>query len=182
MKNLVIILLCVGFLFFALKSCNTEKTKTIEAQKSTISLAKPTISLTDMDGINYKISQLTDSTLEYLKNKSEYKSLFDNSDRKIVIYYVGANCPYAQAFIDALKPIEENPQYSSEFIFQAKDISSGLQSFETMEDAQAEVNFSNTCHEFCIINPKNNEIFAIEGTGLEEAKKLPDIIEQLRNW
>lgn len=177
MKNLLILIGAIAIIFFAFKMQNSSTApKTNPATKQTAS----TLNTTGLSGINYSQSVLTDDMVTYLKNKSEYK---DYLDKKLVIYPAGASCPYAHAFERAVKKIRQNPSYEEEYNFYALDASgSGMMTFSTMEEAQAHVNFSNTCHEFCIINPKNNEIFAIDGVGYEEAERLGEIFTQLENW
>ena len=51
-----------------------------------------------------------------------------------------------------------------------------------MEEANANIAFSNKCQEFCIVNPNKNEVFSINGIGYEEASKLESILNQLKNW
>ena len=41
---------------------------------------------------------------------------------------------------------------------------------------------TNLCHEFCVVNPVKDEIFAIDGIGYKEASKIADILEQLKDW
>ena len=137
------------------------------------------MTLTGMYGVNYYFKPIPENVVTYLKTGSEYKDLY--TDKKFTIYYVGADCPYAQAFIDAIDPIKNDAEYSSAYNFYAQE-AAGFKQFATMEDAQNDVSFSNLCHEFCVVNPVKDEIFAIDGIGYEEASKIADILEQLKDW
>lgn len=152
--------------------------------KSSFQNANPTSSagfptLTGLDGIRYSFSTLKPNTLEYLKVKSELKNYFNG--KKLVIYFTGANCPYAQTFENSLASVKGDSSISSEFDFYAME-ASGMKTFSSREDALADVDFNNTCHEFCIINTKNGEIFSIDGVGETEASKAGSIITQLKDW
>ena len=176
----LLMLLVIGM---GVSSCNSKKAH--EAQKTAIETSSVESSipefpgLTDMVGIDYSVKSLLDSTVAYLKTKSEYKDLY--TDKKFVIYYIGADCPYAQAFISAIDPLTTDSTYTEKYNFYPQS-ASGMKKFASMEDAQADIDFSNTCQEFCIVNPKTNQVFSINGIGDKEAEKIPDILKQLLDW
>lgn len=174
MKKTIMSMLCLVLVAAGLYGCGTQKAAQPVQQPQ-----EEKIQLTGLDGINYAIKTLPDNVVQYLKTKSEYKDLY--TDKKFVIYFVGADCPYAQAFIDAIDPVSSNSEFSSKYNFYPQE-ASGSKTFDNMDDANADIEFSNTCHEFCIVNPSKNEIFAIDGVGYEEAEKVGSIIEQLKDW
>lgn len=163
MKKTIITLLCIMCLIICVKNCTGKKE----------------IQLTGVEGINYSFDTLPNNVVEYLKNKSNYKNLY--KDKKFIIYYVGADCPYAQLFINTIEPLKSNTDISNNYNFYA-ETASGFKRFESMEDANAHLKFSDKCQEFCIINPAQNKIFSINGIGYEETSKLETIIKQLKNW
>ena len=59
---------------------------------------------------------------------------------------------------------------------------SGMKTFSSQEDAQADIDFNNSCHEFCVVNTKNGQMFAIDGVGETEASTVGLILFQLANW
>lgn len=182
MQKLLIALICILIIIFGITSCTNNKikpNKKTPLQQTNIQKNKKTIQLTGVEGIKYSIKQLPETTVTYLKTKSEFKELY--TDKKFAIYYVGADCPYAQLFINTINPLKEDPSYSEKYNFYPQSVL-GMEQFKTMEDAQASIDFSNTCQEFCIVNPATNEIFTIDGIGEKEAAKLPNIMEQLKNW
>lgn len=161
------------------KSTKVPKT-TVETSriiKNSNSSEYPT--LEGISGVNYSFKTLKSDTLTYLKTKSEYKDYF--TGKKLVIYFTGADCPYSEMFETAFEPIKSNQEYTSKYNFYGKN-ASGYSSYATMEEANAAVNFENSCHEFCILNTKNGQIFAIDGIGDSEAKNISSIIEQLQDW
>ena len=183
MKYFIAILILLLVIGMGVLSCNSKKAQ--EAQKPEIETSSVASSipefpkLTGMEDIDYSVKTLLDGTVTYLKTKSEYKDLY--TDKKFVIYYVGADCPYAQAFINALDPLITDTTYTEKYNFYSQG-ASGMKKFATMEDAQADLDFSNICQEFCIVNPKTNQVFSINGIGDKEAEKIPDIIKQLLDW
>ncbi len=182
MQKLIITLICTLIVIIGITSCTNNKTnsaKNTQTQQTTTQKKKKQIQLTGMEGIKYSIKQLPDNTVTYLKTKSEFKEFY--TDKKFAVYYVGADCPYAQIFIDTITPLKDNPSYSEKYNFYPQSVL-GMKQFDTMEDAQASVDFSNTCQEFCIVNPATNEIFTIDGIGETEAAQLPSIMEQLKDW
>ena len=182
--GLYIVLAAVG-ISTILKPENRQKLEKIaqerksqsQSQNSTSSSEYP--ELYGLKGMNYSFSTLKPETLEYLKTNSEYKDYFDG--KKLVIYFTGANCPYAQVFETALSTVKNNSTYSSEFNFYAQN-ASGMKTFSSQADAQADIDFSNSCHEFCIVNTKNGQMFAIDGVGEEEAAQVGFVIIQLKDW
>lgn len=154
-----------------------KKSQTTQSQTIEQSLEYPTIQLSK--NINYSFKTLKPETLEYLKSKSDYKNYFDG--KKLVIYFTGANCPYGKTFNDTLESIKNNDSLSSEFNFYAAE-ASGMKMFNSQEDANADIDFSNTCQEFCIVNTKKGQIFAIDGVGETEASMVDSILIQLKNW
>ncbi len=178
--GMYIALAAVGFSTIS-KSENRQKlekiTKEHKSQNSTKSDEYP--KLYGLKGINYSFSTLKPNVLEYLKTNSEYKNYFDG--KKLVIYYTGADCPYAQVFETALSSVKNDSTYSSGYNFYAQS-ASGMKTFSSQADAQADIDFSNKCHEFCIVNTKNAQMFAIDGVGVEEATQVGAIIIQLKDW
>ncbi len=179
-SGMYIVLAAVG-LSTILKPENRQKLEKIaqesKSQNSTKSNEYP--ELYGLKGINYSFSTLKPNVLEYLKNSSEYKNYFDG--KKLVIYFTGADCPYAQVFETALSTVKNDSTYSSEFNFYAQN-ASGMKTFSSRADAQADIDFNNKCHEFCIVNTKNGQMFAIDGVGAEEAAQVGFIIIQLKDW
>lgn len=154
-----------------------KKAQARQAKKLEKSSEYPTISVSK--DINYSFSTIKPETLDYLKSRSEIKDYFDG--KKLVIYFTGADCPYAQVFEKALEPIKNSSTMSSVFNFYAAE-ASGMKTFSSQEDAQADIDFNNSCHEFCVINTKNGQMFAIDGVGETEASTVGLILFQLANW
>ena len=177
MKKIFVSALTIGLSAFLLCGCGSNDQKTTGTTVPAVELK--TVELTGLDGINYSFTKIPDSVVTYLKDKSNYKDLY--TDKKFVIYYVGADCPYAQSFIETFEPLKANESYMDTYNFYAEE-ASGSKTFSNMEDAQADISFSNMCHEFCVVNPKINEIFSIDGIGDAEIAKIESIIEQLKAW
>lgn len=180
LKNFLIIVVCIILLVAGTKSCNSKKSAPADSGVKQEQAADDNITLTGLDGINYSIKDINPSTITYLQTKSEYKDLYTEG-KKFAVYYVGADCPYAQAFIDNVDPLKTNPEYTDKYNFYAEE-AAGMKTFSSIEDQQADMDFSNNCHEFCIVNPAKGKMFAIDGIGYDEAQKLGSIFEQLKDW
>ena len=179
MKSFLIFIVVLGLFIYALKISGTPENTPSKLPPPGPAITSTALSLNHMDGINYSVKTLPNSTMDYLKTRSEYKNFLD---RKLVIYPSGANCPYARAFERAINNLRTT--YEGKYNYYAIDFSGGTvrKTFEKMEDAQADIDFFNTCQDFCIVNPYNNQIFAISGVGTEEANRLGEIFAQLENW
>ena len=81
---------------------------------------------------------------------------------------------YASTFIRILTPLIRSNQFE-EYQFHPVQ-AAGFQRYKTMDEARASVAFSNTCQEFCIVNPINNKIFRINGIGESEASQIENIL------
>ncbi len=176
----LIILLVIGI---GVSSCNSKKaqqTQKPEIETSHVASTDHNIpTLTGMDGIDYVIKTIPYNTVTYLKTKSEFKKLY--TDKKFIIYYVGADCPFAQALIKAIDPLSADSLYTEKYNFYPQG-ASGIKRFDSIEEAQADADFSNICQEFCVVNPSSDQIFSINGIGYKEAEKIPDILKQLLDW
>lgn len=183
MQYFVAVLILIFAIGLGVSSCNDKKAQENakpEIETSKVSTMNTLPELTGMDGINYFVKNLPDDIVIYLQTKSQYKNLY-SPDKKLVIYYVGADCPYAKAFTDAIDPLTSNSKYTIKYNFYPQN-ASGIEKYDTIEEAQTATNFSNTCQEFCIVNPSKNQIFAINGIGVKEAAKIPEILDQLSDW
>ena len=183
LKAFIIFIVSCWLLYLALQTTNPNlqiNFRKITNAQTSISHNKSSLKLNNMGSIKYSITPISDDMADYLKNRSEYSKYLGG---KLVIYFTGANCPYARAFQSALENIKRNTTYASEYTFYGIDINySNTKTFYSNKDAQAYEDFSNACHEFCIINPYKNQIFAIQGVGEEEAQKLGYIFQQMENW
>ncbi len=181
MKNSMLAAVCILILGLGISGCGQKPKQqtTVPAAKEQAEAQKPAIKLTGLGGIKYSVKNIPENTVNYVKTKSEYKELY--TDKKFAIYYVGADCPYAQTFIDTVEPLKNSTEYSDKYNFYPQQ-AAGLKEFSSLEEAQADVDFSNMCNEFCIVNPAKNQIFSIDGIGSEEAAKLGSIFEQLKDW
>lgn len=126
-------------------------------------------------------AKISSDIVDYLKKSPKYGAYY-NANKKFAIYFTGANCPYAQTFVNAMNSIVNNSAAQQYYNFFPIDVNQGAQRFSSMEEAQKDVNFNNLCHEFCIVNPKSNELFYFDGIGEEEAAKLPTLFADLKNW
>lgn len=175
-KGWPLIALCI-VLFFVLNSfINPKSSQPLSAGN----VASAPV-LTGMEGINYGFKTIPEKVNNYLKISTQYSTYY-NSDKKFGIYFIGANCPHAQAFDNAMNPIVNDPNYQQYYNFMAIDINQGIQTFTSKEEAQNYIDFNDLCKEFCIVNPNKKEIFYIDGVGEAEATKLPYIFDSLKTW
>lgn len=124
---------------------------------------------------------IPENIVAYLQ-KSETYSGYYNQNKKFVIYYTGANCPYLQSFLTSLNAITNDAQYQQYYNFMPVD-ANRMAVFNSKEDARNDTYFNmKLCHEFCIVNPAKKEIFFFDGIGEEEATMLPSVFNDLKNW
>ena len=136
--------------------------------------------LIKLHNVNYSFKKIPDNVIQYLQNNSEYKELY-NTNKKIVIYFTGANCPYVQGFDDKINYLQQKTKYNEKYSFVGLN-ASDTKYYKTKEDAKKDIELSNMCKEFCIINPNSQEIFSINGVGTNETSQLESIFYQLKDW
>ena len=173
MANLLkcLILLIVIIIVVSVLNTNSKNDRLLSSPKSFVS-----ISLSD---INHSIKPLPEEVINYLKTSSNYKNVYN--DKKVVIYFTGADCPYGKVFEKSINEFRKNSSSNVYFKFHTES-ASGIRWYKSNQEAKAALQFSNLCHEFCVVNPVKNEIFSIDGVGIEEAQKIGAILEQLKNW
>lgn len=180
-NKIFLTIICLLAIIFGIQIFSKKETK----QKTTLVPAvenikeNKTFELKNLEGIDYSIKDLPENTITYLKTKSEFKDLY--KDKKFVIYYIGADCPYAQTFINTIEPLTKDSAITEKYNFYPQE-AAGMTTFSSMEEAQASLDFSHTCQEFCIVNPARNQVFAIDGIGEQEAGQINNILEQLKEW
>ena len=165
----LIVLIIITVIVLNINSTKSNKLKSPSKNLASISL----------DNINHSIKPLPDEVVSFLKTSSDYKDIYN--DKKVVIYFTGADCPYGNVFEKSIKEYRKNASSNEYYEFQAKS-ASGIHWYKSNQEAQVALQFSNLCHEFCVVNPIKKEIFSIDGVGTEEAQKIGTILEQLKNW
>lgn len=171
MANLLKCLILLIVIIVSVLNINSKNDRLLSSPKSFVS-----ISLSD---INHSIKPLPNEVIDFLKTSSDYKDIY--KDKKVVIYFTGADCPYGKVFEKSINEFRKNSASNVYFKFHTES-ASGIRWYKSNQEANAALQFSNLCHEFCVVNPVKNEIFSIEGVGTEEAQKIGAILEQLKNW
>lgn len=160
-----------GLLFFNLD-------KTSKEVKTPLLSPKSLVNLNDLGNINYSFNQVPKDVTEFFKTNSDYSKIYNN--KKIVVYYTGAGCPYGRIFEKSIKRFKT--KNNSDYYTFHSESATGFHKYSSKQEAETSIKFANLCHEFCVINPKKEEIFAIDGVGEEEAQKLDLILEALLTW
>ena len=125
---------------------------------------------------------ISEKTMDYLKNRSEYKKLLN---KKLVVYK--SNSGHLGGFINATEGIQHRIRYKKNFNFYRvvtpTNIASMMTKFyDSKEDAQADSDFVSKCHDFCIINPKSNQLFVLKGYDYTEETPPEMIFDKLERW
>lgn len=126
-----------------------------------------------------KTIELPSSIISYLQNSLLYGNAF-NENQKFVVYFSPTDSDYyPEIFLRTLHFIEEDKNFSQEYTFLPR---TRYISLETTRELEEDKNFIQLCKQFCIINPKTNELFYINGISEQDARELPNIFEALRHW
>lgn len=174
-NNLIIGIICI-LLLAGLVACNS-KDKTASKDQ----IIEKQLKLSELQGVNYSITELSKDTVKYMKNKSKYKNLYIT--KKFALYFVGAENPNSELVINAITPIKNNTLYREKYNFYEEETSAGTgDEFENAEDSKASEEFMNACSQFCIVNPGNNQVFGISGISENETKQMNTIFENLKDW
>lgn len=122
---------------------------------------------------------LPQNTVDYLQNSLLYGNFY-NEGQKFVIYFADDNKPiYPQKFLTELTQIQQEKNITSQYIFLPRSPNLTL---ETTAEKESDKNFVQLCHQFCIINPKTNEIFYISGVTEQDAQELSHLFNALLQW
>lgn len=175
MWNLFKLLIIVGLVLWVAKLFTGDATHT---KVSTTSLSSVG---TNAKSYAPNIAAIPPEVAEYVKTATKYNGLY-NENKKFAVYFTGMDCPYGQSFANSINEIANNPTYQQYYNFLPLQ-AVRMESFTSREDADNNSAFYNLCHEFCIVNPIKNELYAIEGgVGEEEAAKVQTTFEDLKNW
>lgn len=136
--------------------------------------------LIKLHNVDYSFRKLPNNVIQYLQSNSEYKDLY-NTNKRIVIYFTGANCPYVQGFDDKINYLQQKTEYNEKYSFIGINASE-TKYYKTKQDAKNDIELYKMCKEFCIINPQKQEIFSINGIGTNETSQLESVFYQLKNW
>lgn len=130
----------------------------------------------------FKTKLLNPEVKEYIS--TTYKP---TANKKLVIYpNATPNCPYGQAFMQALKKQQNRKDLEKAYLFRPMITQISESSFSNIEEAeyagQKVMNFLNACGIFCIVNLENNWIYSFgNAVGLEEANALPKLFNSLKS-
>jgi len=125
--------------------------------------------------------KLAPELVDYLKKSNKYGTYY-NQNKKFAIYFTGMNCPYGEAFANAMSAIVNDPSYKDSYNFYAMDANQTSAQFNSNEEAKNDVDFSNLCNAFCIVNPSKNELYYLDGVGEEDAANIKTTFDNLKAW
>lgn len=182
MKKTIIAIACTCALSFCLFGCGAKNETTTTSTQTTppaVEQVGKNPSLTGLDNVNYSYKKLSNETVNYLKNQSEYRDLYTN--KKFAVYYVGDDCACAKGLIDNIEPLKNNPEISKKYNFYPQQTPT-TENPDSTEITKAANDFADICQEFCIVNPNTNEVFTINNIDNEQTAQLSSIFEQLKNW
>lgn len=116
---------------------------------------------------------------EYLGNSIIYGNAF-NEGQKFVVYFTDPNPKnYPENFLSTLSYIKDKKNEKGQYAFLPR---LHAMEFNTPQEKLNDAEFLKLCHQFCIINPKTNEIFYISGITKQDAEELPKIFNALHQW
>ena len=137
---------------------------------------------TIVSAAQFKTKPLTKELRSYITKT--YKAV---PHKKLVLYIPdeSPNCPYGQAFMNALTKQKSRTDLKGSYSFQAQ-ITHSSQSYATAQEADAAwkkmSDFFNACGFLCIISLEKNWIYSIgNAVGFEEAKALPKLFTTFKS-
>ena len=178
MKNgvkIILIALVIGAVFGVYK---------LVSSKGDISTSNAGVGISVPAGIPQSYVQsmvkISPELVSYLKSSATYGTYY-KANKKFAVYHTGITIPIAVAFTNAASSIAQNSSFKKNYNFLAID-STKSRSFSSKKEAEEEMAFTNTCHEFCIVNPSKNELFFIKGLSADGGSKLPTVFADLKSW
>lgn len=116
------------------------------------------------------VEDFSSGLVSYLK-ASEYFGPVYASGKKIVLYPpLDANSRMGEVFMAAFEKTMADPSYSTDYTFM------------TFDSARESKELYAKCHNVCIINPNNAQLFYLGSVGPVAAEKLPVILNGLKSW
>lgn len=184
MKKITFIIIGL-FLIFYLCGCGNQEIKS--------KLKKVDKRVYNIGNVKYVVYELYPELVEYMKNQTELKKIY-SEDKKIVSYWYGGNCPYGNAFSDAMKKYIKDEHYSNYYNFNPQTPVYSSPHVSWPSDAPQEVidremfklvlfnDFMTAKGMFSVINPAKNQVFTVDGVGYEEAAQIKNILDELLLW
>ncbi len=171
-------------MFLSILGCDMPQTKS--KSKSRLSGIKTNLKpvnkkLNNVKNIEYEFYEIYPGLQNYLNNESELSRIYCD-EKKIVCYWYGSNCPYGNAFSDAMKKFIDDKHYKENYYFKGKEATRISISANSEEEMQIKNDFMLAKGAFSIFNPAKQQVFTVHGVGREEASQIKNILDELIDW
>ena len=130
MANLLKCLILLIVIIVSVLNINSKNDRLLSSPKSFVS-----ISLSD---INHSIKPLPNEVIDFLKTSSDYKDIY--KDKKVVIYFTGADCPYGKVFEKSINEFRKNSASNVYFNFHTES-ASGIRWYKSNQEAKAALQY-----------------------------------------
>ncbi|MBQ3644697.1 MAG: hypothetical protein II961_08885 [Candidatus Riflebacteria bacterium] len=137
--------------------------------------------LTSVKNIDYEFYEIYPSLQKYINTESDLKEIYSD-DKKIVCYWYGMNCPYGNAFSEAMKKFKDDEKYKESYYFRPKEAKRISITAYSEEEMQIKNDYMLAKGSFCIFNPEKNQVLTIHSVGNEEAASIKLILDELLWW
>ena len=171
-------------MFFSILGCDVSQNKSKpKSRYSGIKTNLKTINkeLSKIKNIDYDFYEIYPSLQKYINTESELKEIYYEG-KKIVCYWYGTNCPYGNAFSDAMNKLRDDKNYKDYYYFRAKEAKRISIRADSEEEMQIKNDYMFAKGAFCIFNPEKNQVLTIHGVGREEAAQMKNILDELLYW
>lgn len=162
----MLVLIVCAFIFFIVQVCNN-------------GIIKKSLRINGVGGVKYSTSAIPKNVLGYLKSQKDISDSY--GEKKIAIYYTGKECPFAEVLANTINPLKEKQEYTSAYFFHP-EAAAVTKAFPTQQGVIAYIDFRDMCGDFCIVNPKKNQILTIENMDQKKAEKVTAILSQFKDW
>ena len=173
-------------MFFTILGCDIPQTKSKSRLKSRLNgintnLKPVNKELSKVHNIDYEFYEIYPGLHKYINTESELNEIYFEG-KKIVCYWYGTNCPYGNAFSEAIKKFKDDEHYRDYYYFRGKEARRISISANSEEEMQIKNDFMLAKGEFCIFNPEKKQVLTIHGVGTEEAAQIKNILDELLYW
>lgn len=162
-------------------------------------LEKLPIKLENMGDVECKAYKIPESTEKYLKEKSEFSSIYKH--KKFVVYIKDDKLSFAKDYANTLEKISNDKKYQKHYNFATRKAKIKITTMSawnrrmmkkakqkipadvmTIADGKTKLDFIQTCGNFCIVNPAKNQIISLKGDPKKESEKFEYVLDKYKRW
>lgn len=196
--TMILIILIITGIVLVTEKIQTQKHKKIVHAKIE-EIEKFPVKLKNINGIEYKLYQIPEYTVNFLKTKSEFKPVYKH--KKFVVYIKDDSANFSKEYNETFEKIVNDKNYTKQYNFVSRKAKITVvtmpkknmrlakknnqklpEDILTPAEGNAKVDFLSKCASFCIVNPSKNQIFTIKGNSKNEAENIEYILNEFKKW